>query len=102
MAVSKKGRRTIVWNEKEYIWYVQADEEAEGTICLFIVSEDKKLILSYPLDSKPSFVFSQGTEFQGNHTSGKWVRIALPFEMPEIITPKTVLKLIKWATEREG
>lgn len=99
MGVSKKGRRTIVWNRKEYIWYVQSDEELEGEICLFIISEDKKLLLSYPLNSNPPFIFSQGTEFQGKHTSGRWITIAIPFEIPDIITPKTVSKLIEWATE---
>lgn len=99
MAVSKKGRRTIIYNGKTYIWYVWSDEESEGRICLFIISEDKKLILSYPLNSASSFVISQGTKFQGKRTSGKWEMVEVPFKIPDVITPKAVFKLIKWAEE---
>jgi hypothetical protein len=48
MAISKKGRRKIICNEKEYIWYVQMDEDSPY-YCLNIASGDRRILFATDL-----------------------------------------------------
>ena len=43
LGVSKKGRRKLTYNEKQYVWYVQEDNDSPY-YCLNIISDDKQLI----------------------------------------------------------
>lgn len=91
---TKKRRKIIVGGQK-YIWYVALDDDTEYNI-LHIVSDDKYLILSCPLRTKIAYVISKGRIFQAKRTDGVWNRYLLPFDIPDIITPKFVGKLIDW------
>lgn len=93
MGVRKKGRRKIVRNGRNYVWYVSEDYDSP-LMLLHICSEDKKLVLVYPLSS--NYVVSTGRIFQG-HETHVWERMFLPFESAEYITPKFVAELIDWA-----
>lgn len=116
MSVRAKHRRKIVRGGKTYVWYVLSGEGERdywmrvslieeggewGTPFLHIISEDKTLILTVPLDAPKPYAVSKGRVFQGKQTSGHWERYFLPFSLPEAITPKTVAALIDWA-ERGG
>lgn len=107
MAVRLKSRRELVCGGKKYVWYVLADADIdEGgeleTPFLHIISEDKALILTIPLNAPKPFVVSKGRVFQGKKRSGCWERYFLPFALPEAITPKTVSEIIEWAEHGEN
>lgn len=97
MAVRKKGRRKITYKNKEYIWYVKEDYDSIYYV-LNVVSHDKSLIMSIPLKTVTPYVISKGRIFQGQKNVN-WSRYILPFEVPEIITPRFTSLLIRWATE---
>lgn len=101
MGVSGKGRRTITVSGQEYFWYIKADDES-AYFLLHIVSPDKALILTCPLNTKTPYVISKGNIFQKQQTNGIWNRYLLPFPVPDIITPKFVSALIIWATQCEN
>lgn len=96
LGVSKKGRRKLTYNEKQYVWYVQEDNDSPY-YCLNIISDDKQLILTLPLGSDIKYVISKGKRFQTNKSNGCWERYVFPLELPEIITPKIVADVINWA-----
>lgn len=98
MGVRKKGRRKIVCNGKIYIWYVNLDYDSPYCV-LNIVSEDKTLILQTPLNMTTPYVIVKGNVFQKKKTDGIWHRYLLPFDVPDIVTPKFVFKLISWSTQ---
>jgi len=98
MGVCKKGRRKIRIDNRDYIWYVELDYDSPYHI-LNIVSEDKSLILSFPMKTTTTYLISKGNTFQNKKTNGIWNRYLLPFNIPEIITPKFVAKVIVWATQ---
>lgn len=98
MSVLTKGRRKIIVADKMYIWYVAEDDESPYYV-LHIVSEDKRLILSCPLQTKTAYAISKGRVFQTKQTDGTWNRYLLPFELADIITPQIVERIIAWATQ---
>ena len=65
------------------------------------VSEDKALIISCPLKTNTLYIISKGNMFQNKRTNGIWNRYLLPFNVPEIITPKFVSDVILWATQND-
>ena len=93
MGVRKKGRRKIVCGGRNYVWYFSEDYDS-ALMLLHSCSEDKKLVLVYPLSS--NYVVSMGRVFQG-HETHVWERMFLPLESAEYITPKFVAELIDWA-----
>lgn len=97
MGVAKKGRRKITVFNKSYVWYVEADYY----IILNIVSDDKTLIISCPLKTETAYIISKGNMFQNKKTNGIWSRYLLPFNVPEIITPKFVSDIIFFATHSD-
>lgn len=96
MSISTKGRRRITVGDKVYIWYVAFDDDTRCNV-LNVVSDDKYLILTCPLQTKPAYLISKGRIFQSKETDGLWNRYLLPFDVPEAVTPKFVEKLILWA-----
>ena len=98
MSIRFKGRRKIIVDGQTYLWYIALDDESPYNI-LNIVSDDKYLILSCPLQTKTEYVISKGRVFQGKETKEGWGRYLLPFYIPESITPKFVEKLIFWSTQ---
>lgn len=114
MAVRKKSRRKIVRGGKSYVWYILAGDRdywmrvANGgsdwawvTPFLHIISEDKTLILTIPLNAPKPYAVSKGRTFQNRKTSGCWERYFLPFSLPKAITPKAVADIIDWAERGE-
>lgn len=97
MAVRKKGRRKITYKNKEYIWYVKEDYYSIYYV-LNVISCDKSLIMSVPLKTVTPYAISKGRIFQGQKNVN-WNRYIMPFEVPEIITPRFMSLLIRWATE---
>ena len=96
MSIRKKGRRKIVCGDKKYIWYVHFDDESPYCI-LNVAAEDKSLLISCPLNMETPYIIIQIAKcFQGEKIDSKWKRRLLPFEVPEIITPGFVAKLIDW------
>jgi hypothetical protein len=63
------------------------------------VSVDKHLILACPIDSETPYIISKGKVFQNKNTNGIWNRYLLPFDIPEIVTPSFVAKVITWAIQ---
>ena len=100
MGTAKKGRRKIIVFNKSYVWYVKLDYDSPYHI-LNIVSEDKALIISCPLKTKITYIISKGNIFQNKKTNGIWNRYLLPFNVPEIITPKLVSDIIFFATHSD-
>ena len=99
MGVLEKGRRKIVYKNEKYIWYIAEDNDSPYRL-LNIISEDKRLILSSPLDTDVSYIISKGGFFQGNKSNGGWDRYLLPFSIPSTTTPKFIADIISWATEK--
>ncbi len=54
MSIRSKGRRKIIVDGQTYLWYVALDDESPYNI-LNIVSYDKYLILSCPLQTKTEY-----------------------------------------------
>ncbi len=98
MAIALKNKRKITVNQKQYAWSVDIDSDSPYYLCN-IVAYDKSVILSIPLKTKTCYVISKGLHFQEKELSGTWKRYEIPFEIPDIITPNTVAKIIHWATE---
>ena len=83
MSISKKGRRKITVGNQICFWYVAPDDDSAFNV-LHIVSEDKCLILSCPLQTKTAYVISKGSVFQTKETDGTWNRYLLPFDIQQI------------------
>ena len=98
MSIKAKGRRKIIVREQTYIWYVALDDDSAYYL-LNIASDDKQMILSCPLGTKNAYVISKGRIFQNKGTNGKWNRYLLPFDVPDVITPKFVEKMVVWSTQ---
>ncbi len=111
MGVRRKSRRKIVCGGREYVWYVLAGDRDYwervslndwNTAFLHIVSEDKALVLTIPLNAPKPYAVSKGRIFQNKPTSGGWKRYYLPFGIPRAVTPRFVAEVIKWATASDG
>lgn len=50
MGISKKGKRTIIYQEKEYVWWVRQEVEYQDAPWLTVASSDKSLVLSYRVE----------------------------------------------------
>jgi hypothetical protein len=97
MGINTEHRRRITVGEMTYLWYVALDDDSDYYI-LNVVSPDKQLILSCPLGTETPYVISKGPKFRNEGTIG-WNRFLLPFDVPKVITPGFVKKLIVWADE---
>ncbi|GLC82318.1 hypothetical protein [Lacrimispora brassicae] len=96
MAVRTLKGRKIICDGVNYVWYVKEDDDFPCYV-LHVISEDKKLILSHPLDRKVSYVISKGEFFQNYDSDGCWARYLYPVPSAGTVTPKLVSEIIKWA-----
>ncbi len=98
MSVSSKGKRRIIVEGQTYFWNVALDDESDYYL-LNIVSDDKTLVLSCPLKARIPYLISKGRVFQTREMQGKWgwKRFALPFDVPDTVTPKFVEQLVVWS-----
>lgn len=53
----------------------------------------------FQIDSETPYIISKGKVFQNKNTNGIWNRYLLPFDIPEIVTPSFVAKVITWAIQ---
>ena len=100
MGVKTKGRRKIVVNDTQYIWYVSDNYDGCGFV-LNILSQDKKFIVKYQL-SQPNgeeYLVVLGSRFAGADTGGSWCRFLCPKWGGENITPKDVRNIIEWCLD---
>ncbi|MGN0605341.1 MAG: hypothetical protein ACI4JM_02345 [Oscillospiraceae bacterium] len=88
MSISKKRKRKLTYNNKEYLWYVAEDWDSP-LIHLHIIAVDKSLILYIPLNIESDNYYKRVFK--------SWLEL-FPFEIPKAITPKFVVKIIDWAT----
>lgn len=104
MGISTKGRRTLVYEEKEYLWWVKKEPDDCDRLWLTAASLDKSLLLSYRIGEGDFFVVSKGRIFQGVETSGNWEYYEYPFNSgpPMVITPGFVRELLAWAVHGRG
>ena len=107
MGVLKKKRRKIICGGEKFLWYViNGDRDYWERVALndwetaflHIISEDKSLVLTIPINAPKPYAVSKGRIFQGKPSSGRWERYLLPFEIPKIITPRIVSQIIEWAS----
>ena len=45
--INKKGKRKIIFKDKEYYWFVRV--EKDGSHRIHIMTEDKKINLAFPM-----------------------------------------------------
>lgn len=100
MAVRTIKRRKIICDGVNYVWYVKEDDDYSCHV-LHVISENKQLILSYPLDGKVSYVISKGAIFQNYGSDGCWARYLYPVSFAGTVTPKFVSEVIKWAVQEK-
>ena len=108
MGVAKKEMRKISLNGRDFFWCVKPNDDDCGLLHLFIVSSDKKFIVSYPLvksnlkSKAPNmhnnpFIVVMGREFKGLDNLGHgWKRFAAPVWNDEAVTPSFVAIIIDW------
>ena len=96
MSIQKKKRRSINVDNSHYVWYVSPDVDSPYNL-LHIVSEDKSIVLSIPLNVDKDYIISKGRMFQGKKTSGSWERYILPMTVDKEVTPALVSSVIRWA-----
>lgn len=107
MGVRSKGKRKLEHSGRLYYWYVQSDAEDFGRINLNIVSEDKKLIISYQVGqsnyTQTPHIVVKGFEFGGLESYARqgWVRVQTPIWDDRIITPSLVKTIIEWCFIRK-
>lgn len=100
MGVSKKGRRSIEYKNRTYVWWVGMDEDSCDEIWLNIVSEDKSIVLAYRVGEGDFFVISKGRQFQGSAASGRWETYEYPMSSPPMaVTPAFVRELTAWSVD---
>ena len=100
MTISRKGRRRIIVNARQYLWYVAPDEDDCFEPMLTVVSTDRRVFLRYHITQSDDvrFVMVLGPEFCVPGCGGPWRRFRCPeFGSPDSITPKDVRALIEWA-----
>ena len=92
MSVQKKFRRKINVDDTQYVWYVSPDDESPYNV-LNIISDDKCVILSVPLNVGKDYIINKGRSFQGQRSSGNWERYLLPVSVEKEITQKFINQL---------
>jgi hypothetical protein len=100
MTISRKGRRRIVIDDREFLWYVAEDVDNGGVPTLTIVSTDRRVFLRYALlqSDELRHVVVVGPVFRGVETEGTWRRFRSPqFGTMETIAPSDVRALVEWA-----
>lgn len=81
-------------------YWMRVGEDGRGweTPFLHVISDDKSLVLTIPLNAPKPYAVSKGRIFQGKPTSGRWERYLLPFKLPRAVTPRFIAEIIEWAT----
>ncbi|WP_018883055.1 hypothetical protein [Paenibacillus massiliensis] len=102
MGIRKKYKRKIIRSNRLFYWYVEPDIDDERIIKLHIVSENKKLLVTYEvgqysIKNKTPIIVIIGEEFVGWEKDYiGWRRVLAPTWNDEIITPKLIGEIIDW------
>ena len=102
MAISKKKKRKIVVNNREFYWYMKLTEDwmyAYNTPQLYVISEDKNFLISYQpgQQNENPFLIIKGKEFRGiKEANSSWIRVKTPAWNETQITPGFVARIINW------
>lgn len=103
MAISKKKKRTIKFNDATYLWWVR--EEFDGTggmLSVNIAAGDKKFLVKYfVFQADPHHLDILGEYFPGITRTGGHLKLPCPnFASSRDITPKTVRAMLEWIFEK--
>ncbi|MDO3411248.1 hypothetical protein QWJ34_15895 [Saccharibacillus sp. CPCC 101409] len=102
MSVRSKGKRKIVRNGRLFYWKVGEDLEDEGRIKLRLISDDRRLVVTYEVGQSASglarpMMVIEGKEFAGleDREDVRCV-VRTPVWDDAIITPGLVGTIIDW------
>ncbi len=84
----------IIQNNKLYYMELQTQSVVDNDF--------KKLVLTFPLQTKTPYIIIKGRIFQNADAGGTRERYKLPVDISDIITPKTVSEIIIWAVSGTG
>jgi hypothetical protein len=104
MTISRKGRRRIVVNDREFLWYVAEDVDYAFGPTLTVVSSDRRFFVRYALLQPDELlhVVVIGPEFRNPGCGGCWRRFRSPrFGTIETVASGDVRALIEWALDSE-
>ncbi len=104
MTISRKSRRKITVDDREFVWYVAPDWDDLGRVTLTVVSSDRRFFVRYCLvqSDECRHVVVLGPQFRDGTYGGVWRRFRSPsFGTTETIASGDVRALIEWATLRE-
>jgi hypothetical protein len=95
MAISKKGKRKIIYNEELFFWYIKKDDDY-GTDYLNIVKEDRSVVIYYRINQiNDEFIHPKITVQKSPRLKSGLYNFFPPLS-DEIITSKTVSRILKW------
>ena len=100
MTISRKTRRVLELDGREYVWYVRPDAENFGAITLTVISEDRRFHVQYILGQSPEgrYVTVIGREFRDAAVGGVHQRFRSPeFGDGDTVTPRDVRSLVEWS-----
>ena len=95
MAFSKKGKRKIIYNEEVFYWFVKRDEDY-STDYLNIIKEDSSLVIFYRINQISDEFIHPKVFIEKSSRLKTGLYSFFPPLSDEIITPKTVEKILKW------
>lgn len=104
MGVSKINKRKLIIGNRTFYWYVKPDYDDQGLHKLFILSDDKRFMVSYQIGQSclvsTSFIVIMGKEFGGwNGEISGYRKVATPDWEDHIATPHFVKGLIEWCLD---
>ncbi|TNE89821.1 MAG: hypothetical protein EP330_10455 [Deltaproteobacteria bacterium] len=105
MAIAKKGKRRLVVDDRDYLWWAAPDWEnvhSPGVVTAQIASTDGHFLVQYALgqSAERAHVVVLGREFAGEDRPGPWRRYRSPvFVEGEAIAPSAMRALVLWCRE---
>jgi hypothetical protein len=101
MSISRKGKRPIKVDGRQFVWWVSDDEEFHAPT-LHLASDCGAVFIKAPIQpTGPSYIVTLGAEFRGARmmqgTHRRFLRVAAVAD--GAVTPGYVAALIRWATE---
>lgn len=100
MAISKKKKRSIKFNDNTYLWWVLEEFDGDGgMLSVNIVSEDGKFLVKYFMvqaDPVHTHLRVIGEYFPGVTPRGGHIKLPCPnFANGKDVTPKTVRAILE-------